>query len=298
MNYKIVAGVDIGGSHITVSLVNLETFELIPGSYIREKVDSGADATIIIATWGRVIEKAFEIHPFVEKKIGIAMPGPFDYKKGISYMKNQGKYDSLYGLNIKELLAKQLDVAPEDIRFNNDAACFLQGEVYSGNVDEHSVAVGMTLGTGMGTAFMKGGQAFDADLWHMPFLDGVVEDYVSSRWFVKEFEQRAGIAIKDVKELIEHFPEHEKTKELFKEFSCNLSWFLYKFLKQKKGEVVIIGGNIAKTSRYFFQDVQRKLYEQIGYNVHIHFSVQGENAALIGGATQFYTSKKQLGNTL
>ncbi len=60
------------------------------------------------------------------------MPGPFDYEKGISFIKDQNKYESLYGLNVKEMMAERLGVSTDHIRLMNDAGCFLQGEVMGG----------------------------------------------------------------------------------------------------------------------------------------------------------------------
>ena len=40
------------------------------------------------------------------KGIGFAMPGPFDYVKGICYIRGVAKYENLYGINISEAIAK------------------------------------------------------------------------------------------------------------------------------------------------------------------------------------------------
>ena len=36
------------------------------------------------------------------KGIGFAMPGPFDYVKGICYIQGVAKYENLYGINVTE----------------------------------------------------------------------------------------------------------------------------------------------------------------------------------------------------
>ncbi len=51
------------------------------------------------------------------------------------------------GLNVKELLARSvLEVAISDIHINNDAACFLQGEVFRGTVSGYQHAVKRYIG--------------------------------------------------------------------------------------------------------------------------------------------------------
>ncbi len=73
------------------------------------------------------------------------MPGPVDYERGICYIKDQGKYDQLYGLNIKDLLAARLGIPPDHIRMMNDALCFLKGEIAGGAIKGCKSALGLTL---------------------------------------------------------------------------------------------------------------------------------------------------------
>src|SRR6187431_2124409 len=121
MANKIVLGVDIGGSHITATMVDLERGNRIDNSEVREPVNAKGTVDEIISLWTDVINRAFVNQNISVKKMGIAMPGPFDYNKGIAWMKNQDKYDSLYGLNVKDLLAKSLHISPDCIKFLNDA---------------------------------------------------------------------------------------------------------------------------------------------------------------------------------
>ena len=291
MKGTIVVGVDIGGSHITVALINIDNGEIIPESYFRNRIDSKAEAHFIIKSWVEVIKKSLKVADNINIPLGIAMPGPFDYENGISYIKAADKYDSLYGLNVKALLCAELNVSPDHIRFQNDAACFLQGEIYGGELRKYKNAIGLTLGTGMGSAYMINGKAFDANLWNMPFNNGIIEDYISSRWFVNEFAKRAGIIVHDVKDLVESYGTNTITKSLFEEFSSNLFEFLYQFFKQRNAEVIILGGNICKAEPFFLRQVQKKFYEQMGKSIPIYLSVLGENAALMGAASLFGKNK-------
>lgn len=281
-------GVDIGGSHITAAEVSYDNLELISETYQRERMDSMETASAIIEAWSEVIKRCAGQEK--DLNIGIAIPGPFDYENGISLMKNQGKYDSLYGLNAKKLLADKLNIPVENIKLNNDAACFLQGEVNKAGRESNTV-VGLTLGTGLGSAFIVDGKSFDADLWNTPFKEGIIEDYISSRWFVSEFKNRCGKEIKDVRELVEQYPAHSVTESLFADFSNHLSEFLTFFLQAKNAECVVIGGNIAKASPFFIHQLNHKLTEKLGSKVPIFLSVLGENAAMIGAASSFVSFK-------
>src|SRR5690606_22841735 len=184
-------------------LVDLETRTLISGSHRRKTVDSMMDAEEIVTNWFEVINDSFGNVEVASKRIGIAMPGPFDYKNGISLMQNQDKFDALYRFNIKEILAKRLGLPSENIRFINDALSFLQGEVFCGAVRDQNRVLGLTLGTGLGSALYKDGSTEDADLWNSKFKDGIAEDYLSGRWFLKRYSELSGNTVQGVKELLQ-----------------------------------------------------------------------------------------------
>jgi len=281
---ELILGIDVGGSHITVGFVDLHTKVILRESYYRASVDSWAGAEQILEAWTIVIEKAFSKVDTISKKIGIAMPGPFDYERGISYIKGNQKYDSLYGLNVKDLLAQKLNIPSENILMFNDAECFLKGEVFAGAAVNQHTALALTLGTGLGTAIYNNGATKDAELWDSPLFDSIAEEYLSTRWFLKEYFQRSGINIANVKELSEICATSAIARLVFKEFAENLAVFLEGFIKAENADVVVIGGNIAKASTKFLSHLVNCLEKK---NIHIPIRVTklGEQAPLLGAAS-------------
>jgi glucokinase len=290
MQNSIVAGADIGGSHITVALVDLKSRTVIKDSFVREHVNAHGQVNEILTSWSNAIKKVFSNDRLLNKKIGIAMPNPVDYEKGICYIKGIDKYDALYGLNLKELLAEHLNCATVDIRMKNDAACFLQGEVFEGSAKGCEDAIGLTIGTGIGTAYYHNGVAQDADLWHTPFKSSILEDYISSRWFVKRYLECSGKQVQNVKELAAKYSTDENARDVFKEFASNLTLLIRSFAKREKPEVVVIGGNIVNASELFFPDVERLLASQ-SINIRIQKAQLGEEAAILGAASCWYEKK-------
>lgn len=116
-----VVGIDIGGSHITLSLVDAHNAEIVRENYIREYVDSFAGKDIILSGWISAIQKLINGFDKDRLLIGIAMPGPFDYDQGICLMK-QGKFLDLLNINLKKELSDRLAVSEDQIFFLNDAA--------------------------------------------------------------------------------------------------------------------------------------------------------------------------------
>ncbi|MDF2192325.1 ROK family protein [Paraflavitalea sp. CAU 1676] len=283
MNQTILAGVDIGGSHITAALINPDTGAIIPSTWQRNAVHPGGTATAIIDGWSAVITACFAGQPSFPARLGIAMPGPFDYETGISLIKDQHKYDALYGLNVKELLAAKLSIAPQAITLTNDAACFLQGEVYAGAGKGFRYVVGITLGTGLGSAIYTNDKAIDAAWWNRPYKNGIAEDYLSSRWFVQRYHELTGQDIEGVKQLL-NTPEEFIMQRIFDEFGINLGTFLAEAIGNRSIDQIVIGGNIAQAFGYFEQALNSSL-QAAGIHSPVQPAILGEQAALIGAAT-------------
>jgi len=152
---KLAIGVDIGGTHVTAGIVDLNKHKLIKNTIVRIDTDSAGDLSSIMSIWVTVIQQCLATTKENVAGIGIAMPGPFDYENGISEILGVGKYDSLFGLNVRYALADRLKTTqPHYIRFMNDAHCFLAGETWQAEITNRSV-IGLTLGTGIGPAFWK-----------------------------------------------------------------------------------------------------------------------------------------------
>jgi len=279
-----VLGVDIGGSHITAALVDLETKAIVAGSEKRKFVDSNGSAEEILSSWCTLIQQTFEEHGITDKRMGIAMPGPFDYEQGISLIRDQQKFRSLYQMNLKEALAKRLGMDQMDIVFINDAAAFLQGEVFGGAAMNFDTVLGLTLGTGLGAAMSRNGEAHDAALWNSPFKEGIAEDYLSTRWFLQAYRELTGEEIRGVKELTELDGSRDGVHALFEEFAGNLA----KFISDKAGEysaaVVVLGGNISNACEYFLPALNQTLKDKHS-SLQIRIAELKEDAALIGAAS-------------
>lgn len=292
MSRPVVLGVDIGGSHITAALVNLENGTLIKGSIKRSAVDSKKDKEEILNAWCQVINNAFESSADQERYIGIAMPGPFDYENGISLIKEQDKFNDLYLVNIKKELANRLGIPLTHINFVNDAAGFMQGELFSGAAKGYNSVLGLTLGTGLGSAIAVNGLAADAELWNSAFKDGIAEDYLSTRWFVGRYKELSGETLAGVKELADRVETDKSAQQVFVEFGYSLAQFLIPIIKENKAEVVILGGNIAQAIELFCESLNEELQAN-KLIIPIKLSLLNEHASLIGAASSWNLNAQQ-----
>ncbi|NMM47379.1 ROK family protein [Flammeovirgaceae bacterium KN852] len=210
------------------------------------------------------------------------MPGPFDYENGISLIKGQSKFENLYNVNIKKELASQLQINSSQIRFENDAACFLLGEVLYGSDSPNHKTLGLTLGTGLGSCEYHNGNVRDLNKWDTPFDESIAENYLVTRWFTREYNRITGQDIRGVKEIIEN-SDNELTTLLFNKYADNLSRFISLICTNNEYENVILGGNISKAFDLFGIRLKDNLINS-GLKIKVNPAKLGENSALIGAA--------------
>lgn len=276
-----VIGADIGGTHITAALVDLEKCEMLPETMVREHVDSHSSVAHIIGTWAKAIREVKGGRPV--HQVSLAMPGPMDYEEGICLIKDQAKYDNLYGLNIRHLLGDELGIPSANIFMMNDAASFLKGEVFGGAAKGAQNVIGVTLGTGLGTAKCKDDKAISCDLWDLPFKDGIAEDYLSTRWFVKRCYELSGKTVSGVSEL-KTLSDNQLIRNVFSEFGQNLGQFLVRFSTLNSPGLVVLGGNISKSIKFFEKEMLTVLHANFP-GMEVRTAKLGEEAALLGAAS-------------
>lgn len=289
VNTTFVAGADIGGSHITVAIVDLDNKCLIENSSARNVVKSKGTAEEILKVWTDTFKKVINCKNITINKLALAMPGPFDYENGISLIKGYDKYDAIYKLDVKQYLADELHLDPKDILFRNDAEAFLHGEVFCGAGLGLNNVIGLTLGTGFGSAISIEGVTVDLNLGSEKYRNSIADDYFTTRWFVKRFEELTGIKVNNVKEVVQKIEEEGIDNTIFDEYASNLSEFLAPYLKEKNVSTIIVGGNITRAHQLFLNQLKR-LLEVKNIDVNFKLALLNEEAALVGAAASFETN--------
>lgn len=283
--YKYILSIDIGGSHITAAICDVENGVVINSTLIRNELDSKNNSETILNLWIATIKETLTKFNLPVGGMAFAMPGPFDYVKGISYIRGLDKYEALFGLDIKTIMANTLGFAPEAILFRNDAEATIAGEVFAGAGKSYDRLIGITLGTGLGSALFEEGMAGDLNWGSAAYEDSVADDYFSTRWFLKRYYQLTGVSITGVKELAIIAENNAIVREVFEQFSNNLAEFLLKNVTTSHSDVLLVCGNIAKASQFFLPNLKKRL------GIKIITGELGEEAALIGAAALFNPAK-------
>ncbi|WP_321343062.1 ROK family protein [uncultured Draconibacterium sp.] len=304
---KYAVGVDIGGSHISSVVVDVNSGNMLKKSLAEVKVDNQASANEILDKWaGAISESIFSIDRTQLIGIGLAVPGPFDYKNGVALLKNVAKYDSLYGINVGNELKKRLDLPIEfSFRYSNDALSFAVGECWGSKATNYKNVVAITLGTGFGSSFLSNGvPVIEGDrvpesgyVYHIPYKNGIADDYFSTRWFLGQYKSRTGITCSGVKEIADRVGNDEAAKALFDDFGSNLASFLVPVLADFDTDCLVIGGNISRAYPLFSATFQSVLIER-NINIEIMISELMESAAMVGSARlldeEFWTKMEPL----
>lgn len=295
----ITIGVDIGGSHISSAAVNSDNFAIVPGTYFSGAVDSKASKEIIIEKWAQVINQTIQVleqTQTVSETIGIgfSMPGPFQYQNGIAMFEGNDKYEALYKVSVSDELIKYLINENVSFRFLNDASCFgVGGALKQTAVPGTNKVIAITLGTGFGAAFLdnklpvtQGNTVPDNGcLWDKCYKDNIADNYFSTRWFLTEYEKSTGQKITNgVKEIasIENFA----TAKIFDDFANNLSDFLTPYIVNFEADLLVIGGNIAKSNHLFLHKLEENFKKK---NISLPISIieNTEETSILGSSYLF-----------
>ena len=296
MKQNIAIGADIGGSHISCAAVDLSTGKVLKDTFAEREVNNQAQAFQIISVWaGAVMETLSRVQVESVRGIGFAMPGPFDYVKGISYIKGVAKYENLYGFNIGDAIFSSLEVPDSfKIRFINDVSAFAVGEATSGKGAGYDRVTCITLGTGLGSAFISSKiPVVDGPevprigcVYHIPYREGIADDYFSTRWFVRNYHEATGKELKGVKELSGLAGKDKVVDDLFASFGKDLAIFLAPYIKNFKTGVLVIGGNISHAYGHFGKIFEDQLKRE-NCTCKVTLSELKEDAALLGSAYLF-----------
>ena len=248
---EAVAALDIGGSHVSAARVDMRVGATEPGTTRRVsyRPDAGREQLL-----DAIVAAAASVAAGVEL-IGVATPGPFDYERGVFKVTGLAKLESLYDVDLGQELAAALGRGTS-IAFVNDAEAFLLGEIWMGAARGYPRAVGVTLGTGLGSAFALGGGIVadgpsvppEGSLHLVPFRGMPVEDVVSTRGLLARSKTQAA----DVAQLADNAHDGDADAvRLFAQLGRDLGEFLAPWLGGFGAQCLVVGGSIANAWALF-----------------------------------------------
>ncbi|MEO0504913.1 MAG: ROK family protein [Bacteroidota bacterium] len=291
---RYVLGVDIGGTHISSALVDMNTNCILEETYASNLVANMEPQETILQSWGDTLNKSIKA---ADRKsirgVAFAMPGPFNYKKGIALYPEGFKYGELHGIHIESALQSILE-EKLPMRFLNDATSFAVGEAWLSHNGMKEKQLCITLGTGLGAGFTRKGIPVvhdasvppEGSLWNLPYREGIADDYFSTRGFITAYQNLTGIEVNGVRELANHYETDSHAKQVFDAFGENLGNFLSPWLKRFDADTLIIGGNIAKAYAHFENTLENTMKAH-GLKLSVRIAKHSEKGAIIGSTLLF-----------
>lgn len=270
-------GIDIGGSHIGIGLINSNGRILAKEEEeINNNSGNNNYKNILVDTIIELIEKILEKAKVDIKEInviGMAIPGTVSNTHII-------KAENLHikDFDISSAINKYFNIP---IVLRNDAKCAAIAEKEYGSLKKYDDALFLTIGTGVGGAVFLNGKLLRPkkyegfEIGHIAIekdglecncgRKGCFEKYASMKTLkdkVKETIGNENLTSREIKEILEDKKHDEKIEEVIDEYVENLAIGLANLINIFEPEVISIGGSFVHFKDILVDRLNNKLNEK------------------------------------
>ena len=209
------------------------------------------------------------------------------------------KFTCLFGIPIERELHRRwkgtfLEGCP--VTFTNDADAWTVGEAWSGQVRRFTRVIGLTLGTGLGSGYVVDGKPVhiasgvppDGELWNVAFKSGICEDVASGRAVTELFLTTADGVIGDSSpRAIAALASagDVSAQQCFSQLGSNIAQMLISTSSAFQAEAIVIGGNVARASKWFLPSLKRELRLGLSIPPVVRITRRYETSTLLGAAS-------------
>lgn len=294
-------GIDLGGSHIAIGVVDkngkiLEKVEKKLKGIVTKEVKKVIENTIIETI--NKFKKEYNI-----EEIGIAIPGTVT-KEIVIKSVNLG----LKNYKIIEELQNKINLP---IKIRNDAKCAAIAESTYGSLKQYKRVLFLTLGTGIGGAVIINNKLLDTgdlpgcEIGHMVTdknglecncgRKGCFEKYASMKAFKNNLRKSLGysedVSGKELLAIIKNTQKEDRNYKLIekvkKEYIGNLGLGIANLVNIFEPEAIGIGGSFVYFGEVLLDDLKKELVsENLLFNqrknINIQTAVLGNEAGIIG----------------
>lgn len=285
---------EVGGTHVSAALIDTAGWVIVADTLTRRPLDSELSAQALLSAF---VGAANALATPPGARWGVAMPGPFDYTRGIALFEDVGKFDSLRDVDVGAALCAGITPAPESVSFLNDAEAFLLGEWLHGAATGYRRCAAVTLGTGVGSAFLADGEIVGSGpdvppdgRAHRLYIDRrPLEDVVSRRAMRAAYGDATGDTSADVRDIADRARGGDPVaREVIDTAMRRLGTALAPWLARFGAEVVVVGGSMSASWDLFGPPFTAPLHQR----VDIVVAKDPEHAPLLGAARHALTSHR------
>ena len=225
------------------------------------------DRDTILSNFLSVIDREKQVllaSGFTLGSVGFSFPGPFDYPAGICLIRGLHKYESIYGISLRQALPDfpGQHVIPPGTRFffQHDMKSFALGEASRSLDPETGRILCLCIGTGAGSAFLENGRMLAKDprvpdegwIYPFPLRGAIVDDWISARGLERlavDAGFPAGTTGKDLSRLAAG--GDSTALAVWHEFGSLVAEALAPWVRSFRPQLLLFGGQISKAMDYF-----------------------------------------------
>lgn len=275
---------DIGGTHVTAARVANGTVV----EHYRGPLDADAEASAIISQIAMAASAL--TGPIPGSSWGVAIPGPFDYVRGVGDFGSVEKFRSLRGFGVGAALCAVLPGRPDRVTFVNDAEAYALGEWDARGRPERLILI--TLGTGVGSGFIVGGAAITAGLEvpvdgniHTEHWEGQPLERTVSREAIRRTFAAARGGTADIEEITRLARAGDvDAGRVLHEAMVVLGNVLARWVGRFHPDVVVIGGSMSRSWDVLSPGLLAGLAQSDIHRPHLSPAQLVDTAPLVGAA--------------
>lgn len=291
MEQRFAMAIDAGGTYFKFGVVAADG--TVYGKTGMIPIDSNGPVEGILQGYAQCVQQMRQIIAQAGGQVaglGVSTPGPFDYANYTSLMEH--KFASLKGINLREALVERGILLPDErLCFVHDSHAFLQGECWGGAGKGFENVMGITIGTGLGVAYVLDGQLRTNEkgaplysIYALPYEDGILEQLVSARGITAAYQhlnpQNPASDAKRVAQLAR--AGDALAAKAYAKAGEALGQTLGPLVERYQIKCIVFGGQVSNSGDLFLPMLRQKLPNQS--TVELKVGEHLEVSALLGAA--------------
>jgi glucokinase len=250
---------DIGGTYIKYGVINTDVQIVNSGKFLTPKNSCRDIIPNKLIDYSKEILNSYNI-----QKIGISTAGQVDaeLEKIIYANDNLPDYTNC---SLAEKIQSKIDI---ETYVENDVYCAALGEMYQGAAINSKNFICLTLGTGVGGAFIlnqrlyKGSNNSAVIAGYMPVDNSCFDKIVSTQGILENYKTLTNKEINGI-ELFQKIRDSEKEAVIvYENFINNIVEVLLNITYMFDPELIVIGGGISSQGEMLFDDINTSFQEK------------------------------------
>ncbi|MDD4979678.1 MAG: ROK family protein [Candidatus Omnitrophica bacterium] len=299
MAKRFIAAIDLGGTNLKIALLDLK-FRIRHKEVLDTQRFSKKEALIsaIVHSVDKIL-KDNKLNRANLLGVGLGLPGPIDFEKGIVHF-----FPNIPGwkeVKLKIILQNKLRLP---VFVDNDAKAMCLAEYKLGAARGATNAVCLTLGTGIGGSIIINGKLYRGlsnaagEIGHLPINENgprcncggraCLESYIGNNRVLEEARKifSSSITLEELSSLARK--GNPKAKAIWRQFAERLSVALTGIINILNPDCIVIGGGVANAGRVLFDNLKKITLKRAmsvqARRVNIFKAKLGADAGLIGAA--------------